>query len=66
MSITNGVLQCDGWCDGKGTVTHIGTKGYAYCKPCAVQRRASGYESTRKLLVRERKRLESGQPLAKY
>lgn len=68
IGYTNGTrkLTCDGWCKGAGVVTHIGSKGYAYCGPCAVERRQSGYERTRKMLARERKTLEAGGQLASY
>lgn len=47
-------------------VTHIGSKGYVYCASCAVDRRASGYERTRRMRSSELKLVRAGQPLAKY
>lgn len=68
MSIqtTSTTLSCDGWCHQENPVTHIGSKGYVYCQPCAVTRRNSGAERTRKLTAAERRTLLSGQPLDKY
>ena len=43
----DGRLKCDGWCgdssapqDCPSKVTHIDEKGYAYCTPCGIQRKA--------------------------
>lgn len=58
--------SCDGWCDKKNPVTHIGSKGYVYCPECAVRRRQSGYERTRKMTAAERRTIASGQPIARY
>ena len=54
----DGSLQCDGWCGHAGTVTHIDEKGYAYCTPCGIQRKAS--HRCRKLTGAEIKRLQAG------
>lgn len=59
-------LKCDGWCDGVNPVTHIGAKGYAYCAGCAVIRRDSGYESTRRMRTWELVMLRQGTPLPSY
>lgn len=44
-------------------VTHIGSKGYVYCTPCALERRASGYERTRKMTKAELAKVQSGTPI---
>jgi hypothetical protein len=54
----DGSLQCDGWCKQTGAVTHIDEKGYAYCTPCGIQRKAS--HRCRKLTGAEIKRLQAG------
>lgn len=60
-------LKCDGgWCDGTPPVTMIGNKGYAYCAPCGLARRASGYELVRKLRSSELRKLERGETLGRY
>lgn len=59
-------LSCDGWCHQENPVTHIGSKGYVYCKACATTRRNSGYERTRRMTAAEREMLLSGQPLPRY
>jgi len=58
--------RCDGWCEPKRAVTHIGSKGYAYCEPCAIERRSSGYERTRRMRVWELNLLRAGKPLPSY
>lgn len=64
MSLRDGKLLCDWRKDCPNPVTHIGRKGYVYCKEDAANRR--GAEPTRKLLVSERKQLESGKALASF
>lgn len=59
-------LHCDGWCDHANLVTMIGNKGYAYCTPCGIQRRESGYENVRKLRPAELRKLERGEVLTAY
>lgn len=59
-------LKCVGWCNNTNEVTHIGSKGYTYCAKCAVERRQSGYERTRKMTPTELKLLLSGKRIAKY
>ena len=61
----DGRLKCDGWCgdssapqDCPSKVTHIDEKGYAYCTPCGIQRKAS--HRCRKLTGAEIKRLQAG------
>lgn len=58
MRYTNGTCDC--------AVTHIGNKGYVYCAICAVIRRQSGYERTRRLTKTEMRLLQSGEPIRKY
>lgn len=57
---------CNGWCNQTNVVTHIGNKGYIYCTECALRRRESGYEGTRKLHVWEIKLIEQGQQVPSY
>lgn len=59
-------LKCDGWCDGENPVTHIGSKGYAYCAECGKERRESGYESTRRMRAWELAELRAGRALPSY
>lgn len=66
MSFTDETLKCDGWCDEANPVAMIGNKGYAYCAPCGVQRRQSGYENVRKLTPAELRKLERGEVLTRY
>lgn len=47
-------------------VTHIGEKGYIYCKKHAIERRQSGYERTRTMRVWEIKLILAGKPLPSY
>ena len=58
--------KCDGWCENANPVTHIGSKGYVYCSECALTRRQSGYERTRKMSAAERKTIADGKPLQSY
>ena len=67
MSHKNGTLACDGWCqDAPNPVTHLGSKGWVYCQPCAERRRASGYERARKMTDWELDAVQSGAPLHSY
>ena len=66
MSMVEHRLTCDGWCDGANPVAMIGNKGYAYCAPCGVSRRESGYENVRKCRPAELKKLQRGEALARY
>lgn len=63
---TSQLPTCDGFCGRKNPVTHIGSKGYLYCPQCALQRRVSGYERTRKMTAVERRTIASGQPISRY
>jgi hypothetical protein len=58
--------HCDMTHDCIEKVTHIGSKGYVYCKAHAVSRRNSGYESTREMRAWELSLLESGKSLPSY
>jgi hypothetical protein len=61
------VIECDGkWTGCLGAASMIGDKGYAYCAPCGVNRRESGYERVRKLRPHELAKLLRGEPLARY
>ena len=60
------LLKCDGWCNGQNPVTHIGSKGYAYCAECGKERRESGYESTRRMRAWELAELRAGRALPSY
>jgi len=57
-------LQCDMVKDCAAPVTHLDRKGYAYCTPHGIERR--GCQPCRKLRPWELRRLERGQPLARY
>jgi hypothetical protein len=60
-------LTCaGGWkcCD--GLVSMIGSKGYAYCGPCGIERRQSGAERVRKLTPAELRTLQAGEALRAY
>jgi hypothetical protein len=58
---------CDGWCERANPVTHIGSKGYAYCAECALRRRqSSAGERTRKLTIKELRTINEGHPLDRY
>lgn len=59
-------MQCDMRRECKAIVTHIGEKGYIYCQVHGVERRHSGYESTRKMRPWELKIVAAGQPLPSY
>jgi hypothetical protein len=47
-------------------VTHIGSKGYVYCAPHAIDRRLSRHEYTRRMRGWELKLVAAGQPLPSY
>lgn len=47
-------------------VTHMGNKGYVYCKGHAVQRRQSGYERTRAMRPWEIRWVTAGKTLPSY
>lgn len=47
-------------------VTHIGSKGYIYCKEHGVARRTYGFESTRKMRPWELRLIDAGKPLPSY
>lgn len=66
MGETVHALQCDGWCGHANPATMLGSKGYLYCGPCGLQRRASGYEKVRKLTPAEIRRIERGETLQRY
>ena len=58
------ILQCEMRYTCEEAVTHIGSKGYIYCKAHA--RKRGGYESTRAMRVWEVRLLESGERLPIY
>jgi hypothetical protein len=59
-------MTCDMDKNCTNAVTHIGEKGYIYCTSCAIGRRQSGYERTRKMRVWELALIRSGNPLPSY
>lgn len=61
---TDGTLQCDMDHDCFEAVTHVDQKGYAYCTKHGLDRRY--YQPCRKLRDWERRRLQRGEPLARY
>jgi len=64
---TDNALKCDGgWSCCDHHVTMIGNKGYAYCSPCGISRRESGYENVRKLRPHELAKLLRGEVLTRY
>ncbi len=65
MSLADGKLVCDGWCEGRpSTVTHIDHKGYIYCAACGVQRQET--HRCRRMAAWELKMLREGRPLQSY
>lgn len=62
--MTASSLDCDGWCDRTGEVTHIDNKGYAYCTPCGMRRRWT--HPCRKLRPHELNKLKRGERLERY
>ena len=58
---TDGSLQCDMDRACKQAITHIDVKGYVYCKPHGIERKAS--HRCRKLTPTELRTLEAGQPI---
>lgn len=58
-------LKCDGWCSHTNAACMIDRKGFVYCEPCGLRRRASGI-ACRKLRLWEHRQLEAGQPLSSY
>jgi len=61
--LTDGVLRCDMKPDCIAPVTHIDSKGFIYCAPHGVQRKAGGYQC-RKLTASEVKTLTRGEAIA--
>jgi len=59
-------LKCDMAFGCSEEVTHIGSKGYAYCAAHAVLRRSAGVESTRRMRSWELQLLRDGQQLPSY
>ncbi len=62
----NNIPTCDGWCNDANKPTHIGSKGYIYCQPCAIARRGDSGERTRRMAVWELKLIAQGEPLPSY
>lgn len=58
-------LHCDGWCEGRNRVTHIGSKGYAYCTDCAAWVRGGG-ENVRRCAAWEIRLMLAGKTLPSY
>lgn len=61
-------VTCDGWCKNANPVTHIGSKGYAYCESCAKTRNEdrNTSETCRRMRKWELNLLKSSQPLQSY
>ena len=59
-------MQCEMRRECQNEVTHIGSKGYIYCSECAVRRRHSGYERTRKMRVWELNLVRNGKQVPSY
>lgn len=69
MARTAPAPSCDGWPSDPscvGTVSMIGSKGFVYCSACGPERRASGYERVRKMTPAELRKVNAGEPLARY
>ena len=64
MTRKNGAPACDWRDDCENPVTHIGSKGYAYCAEHAPNRH--GWENVRKMRPWEIRILEAGRPLRSY
>lgn len=62
------VVRCDGqWSGCERESVMIGSKGYAYCRPCGVSRRGgSSSERTRLMTRAELRTIRAGLPLAAY
>jgi hypothetical protein len=58
------MLTCDMKKECAAPVTHIDQDGFAYCTPHGEQRRM--YQPCRKLRPWELRKLQRGEPLAKY
>jgi len=58
--------KCQGWCKKANPITHIGNKGYVYCRSCAVTRRQSHIERVRTMRAWELKMLNDSKPLPSY
>jgi hypothetical protein len=57
-------LTCAGNSGCTRTVAMIGSEGYAYCEPCGIARRMTGFERVRKLTPTERRRLDAGETIS--
>lgn len=66
MSTTQRTTSCQMIDNCANPVTHIGEKGYIYCTFHALRRRASGYESTRKMRAWELRWINAGKTLPSY
>lgn len=53
-------MTCEMEKDCKMPVTHIGNKGWVYCKEHGIYRRVYGHESTRQMRAWEITRLNAG------
>jgi hypothetical protein len=60
----DGSLACDMEKDCAAPVTHVDEKGYVYCAPHGVERKA--YRRCRKLRPYELRSLRTGVPLGRY
>ena len=59
-------LQCAMSDSCHSAVTHLGDRGFVYCKTHGVERRRGCHESTRRLRVWELNILRAGEPLISY
>ena len=60
-------LRCDGrWPGCTDVVEMIGSKGYAYCRPCGAWRNQAAGERVRLMTEFELKLLKSGRTLRRY
>lgn len=66
MTTSGALPACDMAKDCTGPVTHIGSKGYAYCATHAAIRRESGQERTRRMRAWELDLIRQGKPLPAY
>lgn len=58
------MATCDMVAGCANPVTHIGEKGYVYCKTCAPHR--AGWERVRRMSAWELRLIEAGEPLPSY
>lgn len=64
MSTETKQVRCDMTNDCEAPVTHIDNKGFVYCTDHGISRRY--YHPCRKLRPHELKKLQRGEPIARY